>query len=85
MKLKKWKIQSEQISGCVVGSPRYPDGTYIKTSRVIAAAYDGQTLLVRTQNSLYECDKKDYVGDPEQFLIFVRIFAEDKGGNTTLL
>lgn len=85
MKLKRWTIHEEQISGYVEGSRRYRDGTYIKTSRVVAAVYDGQTLLIRTQNSIYECDKSDYVGDPEQLLIFIRVYAEDQAGNTTVL
>ncbi len=85
MRLKKWTIQAERISGYISGSDRYPDGTYIKTSRIVAAAYDGEVLLVRTQNSVYECHEKDYIGDPEQLLIFIRIFAEDLGGSTHVL
>ncbi len=82
MRLKKWNIESEQISGYLSGSDRYPDGTYIKTSRVITAVYDGELLLIKTQNSVYECYEKDFVGDPEQLLIFIRVFAEDQGGTT---
>ncbi len=85
MRLKNWSIQSEQISGYISGSDRYPDGTYLKTSRVVTAAYDGEVLLVRTQNSVYECYTEDYTGDPKQLLIFIRIFAEDLGGSTHVL
>ncbi len=84
-KLKRWTIHEESISGYVSGSDRYREGAYIKTSRVVAAAYDGKVLLVRTRNSVYECAEADYVGDPEQLLIFIRIFAEDQGGSTTVL
>ncbi len=85
MRLKNWTVQSEQISGYITGSDRYPDGTYIRTSRVITAVYDGEMLLVKTQNSVYECYEADYQGDPEQLLIFIRIFAEDKGGSTHVI
>ena len=51
MRLKNWTIQDDTISGYIYNSRRYPDGTYVRTSRIIAAAYDGEMLLVHTQNS----------------------------------
>ena len=52
MRLKNWTIQDDTISGYIYNSRRYPDGTYVRTSRIIAAAYDGEMLLVHTQNSI---------------------------------
>ena len=38
MRLKNWTIQDDTISGYIYNSRRYPDGTYVRTSRIIAAA-----------------------------------------------
>jgi hypothetical protein len=85
MRLIEWAIEGEDtIRGTVRGSMRYPDGTKIRTSRVIAAAYDGEMLMVRTQNSIYECWESDYTGDPEQLLIFIRTMVDDLSGTTAI-
>lgn len=86
MRLKKWNIDlnEETITGLVSGSRRYPDGTGIRTSRVIAAAFDGDVYLIRTQNSTYECFENDFVGDPETLLIFNRTIVDDQEGTTQI-
>ena len=49
MRLKNWTIQDDTISGYIYNSRRYPDGTYVRTSRIIAAAYDEKLLaFIRT-------------------------------------
>lgn len=80
MRLKNWNIGDETINGYVSGSSKYPDGTFVETSRVMAAAYDGELYLISTQNSTYECYEKDYAGDPEKLLIFARTMVEDRSG-----
>ena len=57
----------------------------MRTSRIIAAAYDGEMLLVHTQNSVYECHESDYKGDPEKLLAFIRTMADDDGGTTQVM
>ena len=85
MRLKNWTIQDDTISGYIYNSRRYPDGTYVRTSRIIAAAYDGEMLLVHTQNSVYECHESDYKGDPAKLLAFIRTMADDDGGTTQVM
>ncbi len=86
MRLKKWNVDlgAETITGLVSGSRKYPDGTGIRTSRVLAAAYDGDVYLIRTQNSTYECWEKDYIGEPENLLIFNRTMVDDQEGTTQI-
>ncbi len=84
MRLKKWDIgrDLETIRGQITGSSQYPDGTSVETSRIMAAAYDGEIFLIKTKHSVYECDERDYIGDPEQLLIFIRTTVNDPGGTT---
>lgn len=84
MRLKRWNIVNDTVCGLLFGSSRYPNGTKIRTSQVVAAAYDGEILLVKTQNSVYECYEKDYIGSEEQLLIFIRAMVEDKDGTHAL-
>lgn len=82
MQLSDWDINGQHVRGRLHGGDKYPEGTFVETSRVMAVAYDGEMLLVRTEHSVYECFEKDYVGDPEQLLIFIRTMVDDVGGTT---
>ncbi|WP_274940364.1 hypothetical protein [Chordicoccus furentiruminis] len=79
MQLKEWKIDGETISGRVCGSSRYPDGTVIQTSRVIAAAFDGELYLISTKNSTYECYERDYIGPAAELRVFNQEMIDDMG------
>jgi hypothetical protein len=83
MKLKKWNIREKYLCGTVMGSDRYPDGTYIETSEVVTAAFDGSLFLVRTENSLYECELDDYHGAEETLEAFIRTMSEQQKRGTT--
>lgn len=83
MKLRQWSIREKYLCGTVEESSRYPDGTYIETSEVITAAFDGSLFLVRTENSLYECDTSDYSGTQEELDDFIQRIAEQQKRGTT--
>lgn len=85
MRIKNWILENDRISGYLFGSSRYPDGTYVKTSMIIAAAYDGEMLLLHTRNSVYECHVGDYKGDAGVLNEFIRTMAEDAGGTTKVI
>ncbi len=87
MKLTNWEIgrDLQTIRGQITGSMHYPDGTKIETSRIMAAAYDGEILLVKTKNSVYECDKEDYIGDEVMFNTFIRHMNSNTGSSTKVI
>ncbi len=83
MKLRQWRIMDKYLCGTVEESSRYPDGTYIETSEVVTAAFDGSLFLVRTENSLYECDAGDYTGTNDELEQFIKRIAEQQKRGTT--
>ncbi len=87
MKLTHWEIGSDYqtVRGQITGSMHYPDGTKIETSRIMAAAYDGDILLIKTKNSVYECDRVDYLGDPDQLETFVHRLNSNTGSSTKVI
>lgn len=78
MKLTEWSIHVRNLCGTVEGSDRYEDGTYIETSEVVTAAFDGSLFLIRTQNSVYECSLDDYRGPEEVLTEFIRRLSEEE-------
>ncbi|MDO4616156.1 MAG: hypothetical protein Q4B03_01705 [Lachnospiraceae bacterium] len=87
MRLTNWEIgrDLETIRGQITGSTLYPDGTNIETSRIMAAAYDGELLLIKTKNSVYECSSEDYTGVEETLLTFLRTINKDTGSSTKII
>jgi len=83
MTIYEWNLKGRRICGYLEGSDRYPDGTYVETSDIISAAFDGALFLVRTENSLYECEADDYCGPEEELEAFIRkITRENTKDNT---
>lgn len=62
MKLQNWNMKSDELIGCVKGSKKYADGTYIHTSKVISSVYDDGLFLFKTENSVYECLTTEFIG-----------------------
>ncbi len=87
MRLTNWTIgrNLQTIRGQITGSTHYPDGTNIETSRIAAAAYDGELLLIKTKNSVYECSSEDYLGEEEDLLTFLRTVNKDTGSATQII
>ncbi|MBR2188890.1 MAG: hypothetical protein IJ860_05735 [Eubacterium sp.] len=77
MLIYEWTIKGNRICGFIEGSTRYPDGTYIETSEMITAAFDGSLFLIRTENSLYECEADEFQGSEEELETFIRRIAHD--------
>lgn len=50
VKLENWIDHEVQLGGDVYGHPRFPDGTFVRTSRVVERR-DGE---VETLNTVYE-------------------------------
>ena len=83
MTIYEWNLKDRRICGYIEGSDRYPDGTYVETSDIISAAFDGSLFLVRTENSLYECEADEFCGTEEELAVFIRrITRENTKDNT---
>ncbi len=83
MLIYEWMLKGKRVCGFIEGSSRYPDGTYIETSEVITAAYDGTLFLIRTENSLYECEAAEFQGSKEELDAFVRWIAHENTKDNT--
>lgn len=93
MQLKNWIIQTSYdgdnriyyLKGNVYGhkKPTCPDGTYIHTSTIVSAEDKGETLEVKTRNSLYAVRKDEM--DTAVSIDLVRDFCgKFLGGNFDL-
>ncbi|MBR0398072.1 MAG: hypothetical protein IJI10_07350 [Eubacterium sp.] len=83
MVIYEWNLKDRRICGFIEGSDRYPDGTYVETSDIISAAFDGSLFLVRTENSLYECEADDFCGTEEELEAFIKRIARENTKDTT--
>lgn len=77
MKLIRWLIKENRLCGAVVGSDRYSDHTYIETSEIKTAAFDGSDFLIKTANSVYECCADDFEGGEEALEQFILQIAQE--------
>jgi hypothetical protein len=85
MRLRSWKMIQKDLVGSVSGSRKYDDGTFIHTSPVISMAYDDGLFMMRTENSIYECDVQDFIGtEVELNLLIENAEHHDRQTTTTL-
>ena len=83
MTIYEWSLEGKRICGFIEGSNRYPDGTYVETSDIISAAFDGNLFLIRTENSLYECEADEFCGIEAELEAFVRRIAHENTKDNT--
>ena len=83
MLLYEWSLKGNRLAGFVEGSDRYPDGTYIETSEMMTAAFDGTIFLIRTGNSLYECEAEEFSGEEGELEAFIRKIAHENTKDNT--
>ena len=83
MRIYAWTLKDKRICGYIEGSDRYADGTYVETSDMMSAAFDGVLFLIRTENSLYECEADEFRGSDEELKAFVRRIAHENTKDNT--